>query len=85
FFVDENSQLKTIDFGLSDFVKPDERLNDIIGSAYYVAPEVLHRSYSTEADVWAKHFVKRLLNKDPRKRMMAAEALSHPWISNYNG
>ncbi|XP_077249868.1 CDPK-related kinase 5-like [Tasmannia lanceolata] len=127
---DENSQLKAIDFGLSDFVKPDERLNDIVGSAYYVAPEVLHRSYSTEADVWsvgviayillcgsrpfwartesgifravlkadpsfdeppwpslspeAKDFVKRLLNKDPRKRMTAAKALCHPWIRNFN-
>nr|KJB48534.1 hypothetical protein B456_008G074300 [Gossypium raimondii] len=92
---DENSQLKAIDFGLSDFVKPDERLNDIVGSAYYVAPEVLHRSYSTEADVWsiapwpslsseARDFVKRLLNKDPRKRLTAAQALSHPWIKKYN-
>lgn len=99
----------------------DERLNDIVGSAYYVAPEVLHRSYSTEADVWsvgviayillcgsrpfwartesgifrtvlkadpsfteppwpslsleAKDFVKRLLSKDPRRRMTAAQAL----------
>ncbi|KAB1214657.1 CDPK-related kinase 5 [Morella rubra] len=127
---DENSQLKAIDFGLSDFVKPDEKLNDIVGSAYYVAPEVLHRSYSTEADVWsigviayillcgsrpfwarsesgifravlkadpsfdeqpwpalsaeAKDFVKRLLNKDPRKRMTAAQALSHRWIKSSN-
>uniref|UniRef100_A0A453B2P1 Protein kinase domain-containing protein n=1 Tax=Aegilops tauschii subsp. strangulata TaxID=200361 RepID=A0A453B2P1_AEGTS len=84
---DENSQLKTIDFGLSDFVKPDERLNDIVGSAYYVAPEVLHRCYSTEADVWsieAMDFVKRLLSKDPRRRMTAAQALGHPWIRNYN-
>ncbi|ONM60067.1 CDPK-related kinase 1 [Zea mays] len=125
---DENSPLKVIDFGLSDFVKPDERLNDIVGSAYYVAPEVLHRSYGTEADMWsigviayillcgsrpfwartesgifravlkaepsfdeapwptltaeAKDFVKRLLNKDYRKRMTAAQALSHPWIRN---
>lgn len=127
---EENSPLKAIDFGLSDFVKPDARLNDIVGSAYYVAPEVLHRSYSTEADVWsigvisyillcgsrpfwartesgifravlkvdpsfdespwpslsseAKDFVKRLLNKDPRKRMSAAQALSHPWIKDNN-
>lgn len=50
---DEDAQLKAIDFGLSDFVRPDERLNDIVGSAYYVAPEVLHRSYSIEADVWS--------------------------------
>lgn len=99
----------------------DERLNDIVGSAYYVAPEVLHRSYGTEADMWsigviayillcgsrpfwartesgifravlkadpnfdeapwpslstdAIDFVKRLLNKDYRKRLTAAQAL----------
>ncbi|KAG2537040.1 CDPK-related kinase 3-like isoform X2 [Panicum virgatum] len=123
---DEHSPMKIIDFGLSDFIRPDERLNDIVGSAYYVAPEVLHRSYSTEADMWsigvityillcgsrpfwartesgifrsvlradpnfddtpwqsvspeAKDFVRRLLNKDYRKRMTAAQALSHPWL-----
>ncbi|XP_072988770.1 CDPK-related kinase 3-like [Typha latifolia] len=122
----ENSHMKVIDFGLSDFIRPDERLNDIVGSAYYVAPEVLHRSYSTEADIWsigvityillcgsrpfwartesgifravlradpnfddspwpaisseAKDFVRRLLNKDYRKRMTAAQALIHPWL-----
>ncbi|CAJ2667371.1 cdpk-related protein kinase-like protein [Trifolium pratense] len=123
---DEDAVLKVIDFGLSDFVRPDQRLNDIVGSAYYVAPEVLHRSYSVEGDLWsigvityillcgsrpfwarsesgifrsvlranpnfddspwpsispeAKDFVKRLLNKDHRKRMTAAQALSHPWL-----
>ncbi|KAK1649836.1 hypothetical protein QYE76_067641 [Lolium multiflorum] len=123
---DESSDLKAIDFGLSDFVKPDERLNDIVGSAYYVAPEVLHRSYGTEADMWsigviayillcgsrpfwartesgifravlkaepnfdeapwptlsaeAKDFVRKLLHKDYRKRITAAQALCHPWI-----
>ncbi|CAL9042369.1 unnamed protein product [Musa banksii] len=123
---DENAPMKLIDFGLSDFTRPDERLNDIVGSAYYVAPEVLHRSYSNEADMWsigvityillcgsrpfwartesgifrsvlradpnfddspwpalspeAKDFVKRLLNKDYRKRMTAAQALTHPWL-----
>ncbi|KAL6336481.1 hypothetical protein AAG906_018436 [Vitis piasezkii] len=127
---EENSPLKAIDFGLSDYVKPDERLNDIVGSAYYVAPEVLHRSYGTEADMWsvgviayillcgsrpfwartesgifkavlkadpsfdeapwpslssdAIDFVKRLLNKDYRKRLTAAQALSHPWLANYH-
>lgn len=106
----------------SVYICPEERLNDIVGSAYYVAPEVLHRSYSLEADIWsigvityillcgsrpfwartesgifravlrsdlnfddlpwpsvspeAKDFVKRLLNKDYRKRMTAVQALS---------
>ncbi|KAJ4825431.1 Cyclin-dependent kinase 4 [Turnera subulata] len=124
----EDADMKLIDFGLSDFIRPDERLNDIVGSAYYVAPEVLHRSYSLEADIWsigvityillcgsrpfwartesgifravlrsdpnfedlpwpsvtpeAKDFVKRLLNKDYRKRMTAVQALSHPWLQD---
>ncbi|MBA0831836.1 hypothetical protein Goarm_016268 [Gossypium armourianum] len=122
----EDADMKLIDFGLSDFIRPDGRLNDIVGSAYYVAPEVLHRSYSLEADIWsigvityillcgsrpfwartesgifrsvlrsdpnfddlpwpsvtpeAKDFVKRLLNKDYRKRMTAVQALTHPWL-----
>ncbi|RAL46347.1 unnamed protein product [Cuscuta campestris] len=50
---DEDAPIKVIDFGLSDFIKPDQRLNDIVGSAYYVAPEVLHRSYNVEADMWS--------------------------------
>jgi serine/threonine protein kinase len=40
------AELKTIDFGLSAFFLPDHLLSDIVGSAYYVAPEVLKRSYS---------------------------------------
>ncbi|XP_060218337.1 CDPK-related kinase 3-like [Lycium barbarum] len=126
----EDADMKLIDFGLSDFIRTDERLNDIVGSAYYVAPEVLHRSYSLEADIWsigvityillcgsrpfwartesgifravlradpnfedlpwpsvspeAKDFVKRLLNKDYRKRMTAAQALTHPWLRSEN-
>ncbi|KDO44251.1 hypothetical protein CISIN_1g0080841mg, partial [Citrus sinensis] len=107
-----------------------QRLNDIVGSAYYVAPEVLHRSYNVEGDMWsigvityillcgsrpfwartesgifrsvlradpnfhdspwpsvspeAKDFVRRLLNKDHRKRMTAAQALTHPWLHDEN-
>ncbi|GAB2293926.1 CDPK- kinase 4 [Dionaea muscipula] len=127
---EEDAAMKIIDFGLSDFVRPDQRLNDVVGSAYYVAPEVLHRSYNVEADMWsigvityillcgsrpfwartesgifrsvlrsdpnfddapwptitteAKDFVKRLLNKDHRKRMTAVQALTHPWLRDEN-
>jgi calcium-dependent protein kinase len=49
----ENSALKATDFGLSVFFKPSEVFTDIVGSAYYVAPEVLRRKYGPEADVWS--------------------------------
>ncbi|KAJ8436597.1 hypothetical protein Cgig2_031538 [Carnegiea gigantea] len=49
----EDSPLKATDFGLSVFFKPGEVFRDLVGSAYYVAPEVLRRNYSAEADVWS--------------------------------
>ncbi|KAJ6406791.1 hypothetical protein OIU84_010330 [Salix udensis] len=49
----EDSPLKAIDFGLSEFFKPGESLNDVVGSPYYVAPEVLRKLYGPEADVWS--------------------------------
>ncbi|KAJ4966431.1 hypothetical protein NE237_018280 [Protea cynaroides] len=121
-----DSPLKATDFGLSDFIKPGRKFQDIVGSAYYVAPEVLKRKSGPESDVWsigvityillcgkrpfwdktedgifkevlrkkpdfrrkpwpnitnsAKDFVKKLLVKDPRARLTAAQALSHPWV-----
>ncbi|XP_031268303.1 calcium-dependent protein kinase 17-like [Pistacia vera] len=50
---DEDSPLKATDFGLSVFYKPGEVFKDIVGSAYYIAPEVLKRKYGPEADIWS--------------------------------
>ncbi|KAL8162060.1 hypothetical protein V2J09_013549 [Rumex salicifolius] len=127
-FVDneENSLLKTIDFGLSIFFKPGEKFTDVVGSPYYVAPEVLRKRYGQEADVWsagviiyillsgvppfwgdneqgifeqvlhgdldfetdpwpqisedAKDLVRKMLVRDPKKRLTAHEVLCHPWV-----
>ncbi|CAM8960762.1 unnamed protein product [Rhodiola kirilowii] len=49
----EDSLLKTIDFGLSMFFKPGDKFSDVLGSPYYVAPEVLRKRYGPEADVWS--------------------------------
>ncbi|CAI9112337.1 OLC1v1012774C1 [Oldenlandia corymbosa var. corymbosa] len=49
----ENSALKAIDFGLSVFFKPGERFSEIVGSPYYMAPEVLKRNYGQEVDIWS--------------------------------
>ncbi|KAK8509477.1 hypothetical protein V6N13_061891 [Hibiscus sabdariffa] len=122
----EDSLLKAIDFGLSIFFKPGERFTDVVGSPYYVAPEVLRKRYGPEADVWsagvilyillsgvppfwaeneqgifeevlhgdldfdsdpwpsisesAKDLVRRMLIRDPRRRLTAHEVLCHPWI-----
>eukprot|EP00262_Sarcandra_glabra_P020756 TRINITY_DN8417_c0_g1_i1.p1 TRINITY_DN8417_c0_g1~~TRINITY_DN8417_c0_g1_i1.p1 ORF type:complete len:578 (-),score=107.76 TRINITY_DN8417_c0_g1_i1:37-1770(-) len=127
-FVDqtEESLLKTIDFGLSIFFRPGETFTDVVGSPYYVAPEVLRKRYGPEADVWsagviiyillsgvppfwaeteqgifeqvlsgdldfssdpwpsisesAKDLVRRMLVRNPKKRMTAHEVLCHPWV-----
>ncbi|KAG8480625.1 hypothetical protein CXB51_025241 [Gossypium anomalum] len=122
----EDALLKAIDFGLSIFFKPGERFTDVVGSPYYVAPEVLRKRYGPEADVWsagvilyillsgvppfwaeneqgifeevlhgdldfdsdpwpsisesAKDLVRKMLIRDPRKRLTAHEVLCHPWI-----
>ncbi|KAL1216717.1 Calcium-dependent protein kinase 30 [Cardamine amara subsp. amara] len=49
----ENSALKAIDFGLSVLFKPGESFTEIVGSPYYMAPEVLKRNYGPEVDVWS--------------------------------
>ncbi|KAM0979717.1 hypothetical protein ACFX13_015806 [Malus domestica] len=49
----EHSPLKAIDFGLSVFFKPGERFMEIVGSPYYMAPEVLKRNYGPEVDIWS--------------------------------
>ncbi|KAJ4896087.1 Calcium-dependent protein kinase 32 [Raphanus sativus] len=49
----ETAPLKAIDFGLSVFFKPGERFNEIVGSPYYMAPEVLKRNYGPEVDIWS--------------------------------
>ena len=49
----DKTELKAIDFGLSDFFRPGTKFTDVVGSAYYVAPEVLKRKYGPLADVWS--------------------------------
>ncbi|KAM7251041.1 hypothetical protein ACFE04_022924 [Oxalis oulophora] len=50
---DESAMLKATDFGLSVFIEEGKVYRDMVGSAYYVAPEVLRRSYGKEIDIWS--------------------------------
>lgn len=58
---DESSPLKATDFGLSVFFRPGEIFKDLVGSAYYVAPEVLRRNYGPEADIWSAGIILYIL------------------------
>ncbi|XP_051126133.1 calcium-dependent protein kinase 19-like [Andrographis paniculata] len=49
----DNALLKATDFGLSVFIEEGKVYKDLVGSAYYVAPEVLRRRYGKEADIWS--------------------------------
>ncbi|KAG0492702.1 hypothetical protein HPP92_006100 [Vanilla planifolia] len=49
----ETAALKAIDFGLSVTFKPGQCFTEIVGSPYYMAPEVLKRNYGPEIDVWS--------------------------------
>ncbi|KAG8090724.1 hypothetical protein GUJ93_ZPchr0011g28699 [Zizania palustris] len=49
----EDAPVKATDFGLSMFYKPGDKFSDVVGSPYYVAPEVLQKCYGPEADVWS--------------------------------
>jgi len=42
---DPHAPLKATDFGLSVFYHPGQIFTDIVGSAYYVAPEVHHHTH----------------------------------------
>jgi calcium-dependent protein kinase len=52
----ENAEIKLIDFGLSKrFSQKEEveKMHTVVGTPYYVAPEVLKGNYDKQCDVWS--------------------------------
>ena len=54
---DENTlnllDLKLIDFGLSSRIKKNEKLNNIVGTPSFIAPETIKGEYDEKCDVWS--------------------------------
>jgi calcium-dependent protein kinase len=53
---DPNAEIKLIDFGLSSkFSNNDnvDKLCSLVGTPYYMAPEILRGSHSKECDIWS--------------------------------
>ncbi|OMJ75609.1 hypothetical protein SteCoe_25229 [Stentor coeruleus] len=123
----ENSRLKLIDFGASIKFSKGEIQSNLVGTPYYIAPEVINGKYNEKCDIWsigiimyimlcgsppfqgktndeiykkirldevnfskkvwfgvsacAKKLVRKMLNKDPAKRISIGELYYDPWIN----
>ena len=119
-------QVKVADFGTSKMFEKGVVQKKLVGSSYYIAPEVLKKHYDEKCDIWScgvimyillsgrppfpgdsdkeimdkvalgkydleespfdqlsnsgKDLIKKLLVKDPKKRISASDALNHPWF-----
>lgn len=45
--------LKIIDFGTAKLLEKSKSENKVIGSSYYIAPEVLNKNYNEKCDLWS--------------------------------
>ena len=45
--------IKICDFGMSKIVSKDSSEKSVVGSLYYVAPEVLNKNYNEKCDLWS--------------------------------
>ena len=45
--------IKIIDFGTAKIREKDKRENKVLGSCFYIAPEVLNKKYNEKCDIWS--------------------------------
>ena len=48
-----DSPIKVIDFGMSKVIDPNDIMFERVGTAYYIAPEVLEGMYDEKCDIWS--------------------------------
>ena len=51
--INQNDQVKIIDFGLAVTNEKNIKMRRLAGTPYYMAPEVLKGSYNDKADMWS--------------------------------
>jgi len=50
---EEDGEIKIIDFGLSCKLNDNKNLKTVLGTPYYMAPEVLKGKYNEKCDIWS--------------------------------
>ena len=50
---EKDNPIKVIDFGLSQNISPNKKLETKVGTAYYVSPEILKGDYTEKCDIWS--------------------------------
>lgn len=50
---EDNFIIKIIDWGLSSFIQPNQKLTEDYGTLEFMAPEVLKKSYNEKCDIWS--------------------------------
>nr|GME12133.1 calcium-dependent protein kinase 20-like [Ipomoea batatas] len=72
----EEAPLKAIDFGLSVFFRPGEIFTEVVGSPYYVAPEVLRKQYGQACDIWSAETEQGIFEQVLKGNL---DFVSEPW------
>ena len=49
----KNGNIKLIDFGLSIAAEKINNKKEVVGTPYYIAPEVLSGKYDKQCDIWS--------------------------------
>jgi calcium-dependent protein kinase len=57
----ETIDVKITDIGRAELCEPGSNLNKLIGTAYYIAPEVLEKLYTQKCDCWSLGVIMYLL------------------------
>jgi len=50
---EEQPLIKVIDFGLADHFTKDDKLSEVLGTPYCIAPEVIQGQYDESCDIWS--------------------------------
>ena len=78
--------IKIIDFGTAKIFEKNKKEKDVVGSSYYIAPEVLKQNYNEKCDTWSVGVIlyMALVGKAPFDGKNDDEIIHKIAKSNYN-